>query len=417
MAFLSSPCGAADRYVGEAPSLEVSLGGMHEVPAGSEATVEVVVENRAPPGTTVISPGLEQWPDRPSTAKLLMVSLLPGESPLLVLSGGQMVGDLPRGAKKSVPFRVKVPRDVPGGNYTLLVALDYTYLSFAEQAGRETQIIRYENGTRTAPVVVRVRPVLAIAVPGFSAGEVSAGEEGDVAIAIENADQFVARDAVAMVVRHGESPVVPLGGSVFVGDFAPGESFNGTFRVRVSDGATAATYPLDVVVRYRDDEGETVDSDAVTIGIPVAGKAAFSIEPAEVTVPRGISRDIPVTFRNTGGVTLRGAQARVKVVEPFTSSRYTAFIGDLAPGEAATVTFSLSADRTATRKVYGLETEVRYRDAAGNHRVTDPVTLRVAVVDRNLVESLTTNPVYISTIVAVVLGAAYLSHRWKKSGR
>jgi hypothetical protein len=133
-----------------------------------------------------------------------------------------------------------------------------------------------------------------------------------------------------------------------------------------------------------------------------------------VTIPRGLSRDIALTIRNTGPVTLRSAQARVKVIEPFSSSKYTAALGDLAPGEEATVTVSLAVDKSATRKVYGLDTEIQYRDALDNIVVTSPSTLRIAVVDRNIIESVTTNPVSISIIVAVILGAVYFYYRRKK---
>jgi hypothetical protein len=153
------------------------------------------------------------------------------------------------------------------------------------------------------------------------------------------------------------------------------------------------------------------------IGVPVFGKAEVSINPKEVTIPQGLSKEITLTFKNTGPVILRSAQARIKVVDPFSSSKYTAALGDLAPGEEATATFSLSADKTATKKDYGLDTEVRYRDALDNRLVTTPVTLRVTVVDRNIVESITTNPVYISTIIAVILGCIYLYYRRKNSGK
>jgi len=301
-----------------------------------------------------------------------------------------------------------------GGTYTLPVDLQYTYLSFAEQVGTDTQIIYYKNVNTTLAVEVKVRPRLVFTATAVEGAEIASGQEGELPVTIRNTGTFDCRDATVRIIRHDTSPVIPVEGTAYIGDFAPGDSFSTKFRVRVPDDTQESVYPLDVVIRYRDDEDDIVDSDSEVIGVPVHGRAAFSIEPAEVTIPRGLSRDIALTVRNTGPVTLRSAQARVKVIEPFSSSKYTASLGDLNPGEEATVTISLAVDKAATRKVYGLDTEIQYRDALDNIVITSPATLRVAVVDRNIIESVTTNPVSISIIVAIVLGGVYLFYRRKK---
>ncbi|MGF3497913.1 MAG: COG1361 S-layer family protein [Methanolinea tarda] len=408
------PVQAAEKYLGESPDLAVSIAGANEYYPGKEVTISVLVENRATPGTKIIAPGQDQWPDRPTTAKLVRVALLPGDAPVIIRTDPQMIGDLPLGSSRSVPFQVKIPEGARGGTYTLPVDLQYTSISFAEQVGTDTQILHYKDANITPSVEVKVRPRLVFTVTNVTGAEISSGQEGELAVTIRNNGTFKGRDATVRIIRHDGSPVIPVEGSAYIGDFAPGDSFSTMFRVRVPDDAQGTTYPLDLVIRYRDDEDDLVDSDRETIGVPVHGRAEFSIEPAEVTIPRGLSRDIALTIRNTGPVTLRSAQARVKVIEPFSSSKYTAALGDLAPGEEATVTVSLAVDKSATRKVYGLDTEIQYRDALDNIVVTSPSTLRIAVVDRNIIESVTTNPVSISIIVAVILGAVYFYYRRKK---
>lgn len=411
------PVHAAEKYLGEKPDLAVSIAGKNEYSPGEEATIVLLVENRATPATRIISPGQEQWADRPATAKLLRLEILPGDAPILVRTDPQMVGDLPLGEDRNVPFQIRVLENATGGIFTLPVAVSYSYLTFAEQVGSETQILHYKDINATLSVQLSVLPRITFEVSGMKGGEVCAGQEEEILVTVRNTGSLTGRDATVRIVRHADSPVIPVDGSAYIGEFAPQDEFSGKFRIRVSETAQNATYPLDVVIQYRDDEGEIVVSDPQTVGVPVLGKAGFSIEPAEVTIPQGLEREIALTFKNTGPVTLRSAQARIKVTEPFSSVKHTAALGDLSPGEEATVTFSLGVDKSATRKVYGLDAEVRYRDARDNQLVTSPVTLRVAVVERSISESITTNPVYMSIIIAAILGAGYVSYRWKNKRR
>lgn len=409
------PVSAAEKYLGESPDLAVSIKGTNEYSPGKEVTIVVLVENRATPVERIISTDPGQWADRPTTAKLTLLELLPGDAPVLIKTDPQMIGDIPLGSTRSVPFVVKVLDGAPGGTYTLPVAIHYTYLSFAEQVGADTQILHYKDVNATLALEIKVVSRVIFNVTGVDGREICSGQEGDLFVTIQNTGNLEGREATVRIVRHGDSPVIPIEGSAYIGDFAPNDSVTAKFRVVVSDNAQAATYPLDVILQYRDNEGEIVASDPEMIGVPVLGKAEVSIDPAEVTIHQGLSRDIEITFRNTGPVTLRSAQARIKVVDPFSSSKYTATLGDLAPGEEGTATFSLSVDKSATQKDYGLDTEVRYRDALDNRLVTSPVTLRVAVVDRDIIESITTNPVYISIIAAIILGAVYVYYRRKNS--
>jgi len=77
------------------------------------------------------------------------------------------------------------------------------------------------------------------------------------------------------------------------------------------------------------------------------------------------------------------AQARISAVDPFTSNDDTAFLGTIAPGEVKEATFEISVDSTATQKEYGLDSEVRYRDALDNSIISDPIKVRIEVVERS----------------------------------
>ena len=159
-----------------------------------------------------------------------------------------------------------------------------------------------------------------------------------------------------------------------------------------------------------------VTSDIETIGVPVGGKITFAIVSDPQTINPGKKKVITAQFRNTGGATAYQALARVSMVDPFTSNDDSAFLGDIAPGEMKTASFLVSADSTATVKNYGIDTEIRYRDALDNTVISDPMKLNVNVVaGKSIIAELTENPVILAAIAVIVIGIGYFLYRRKKA--
>ena len=153
------------------------------------------------------------------------------------------------------------------------------------------------------------------------------------------------------------SPIVPVTGSMYIGDFAVGQVVSSRFKVSVSGDAEDQTYPLDVLVNYENSEGDQVTSDVETIGLPVGKKIDFSITSASTNVTPGQKKVITVQYTNTGGATAYNAQARISAVDPFTSNDDTAFLGTLEPNDTREASFEIAVDKSATVKEYTLDSE------------------------------------------------------------
>ncbi|MGA7628754.1 MAG: S-layer protein, partial [Methanoregula sp.] len=208
--------------------------------------------------------------------------------------------------------------------------------------------------------------------------------------------------------QNGQSPIVPTDGSFYVGDYPIGSTVNCTFRAQISSDAQQKTYPLDVLVYYKNYEGDYVDSPIETVGVPVNKKVDFSVTPVAANVTSGANAVITYQFQNTGGTTAYNAAARISAIDPFTSNDDTAFLGTMAPGDIRTASFDVSIDPTATVKQYGLDAEVIYRDSLDNQFTSDPLKANVEVVPTKSVMNLLGIPGLVAILLVVLAIAGYV---------
>jgi hypothetical protein len=166
-------------------------------------------------------------------------------------------------------------------------------------------------------------------------------------------------------------PFVPVASQTGLGDLAPGESRETSFRVEVSDRAVAGDYPLDFAVRYRNSYDDAEETGEVTASVPVGPERGFAVEGAPPAVSAGATETVTLRLRNTGASTLDDAVARINADSPFSTDDDTAYLGDLAPGETANATFRVSVDGGATPKTYSMDAEIKFQNGYGDRVVTD----------------------------------------------
>jgi hypothetical protein len=292
------------------------------------------------------------------------------------------------------------------------VKLNYTYLQTAEQYGVDTVQNFYKSKEETFEFPVKVKPDVQVSVVSTKFDAVNAGTEGSITLTVKNVGHENGKKAILTIARNDGSPVVPTEGSAYIGDFPAGGTATAVFRASVSDSAEAQTYPLDVLVKYENSDGDSISSDIETIGVPVGGKIKFVIVSDSETVSPGQKKTVRVQYRNTGGATAYQAQARLSMVDPFSSNDDTAYLGDVAPGETKEAAFLVSVDKTATLKKYGIDSEVRYNDAFDNQVISDPIKLGLTVAeDSGLIAGLLKNPIMLAVLAAIIIGAGYVIYR------
>jgi hypothetical protein len=193
----------------------------------------------------------------------------------------------------------------------------------------------------------------------------------------------------ARAVLHPMEPFSPLSTGASLGTLGPGETATAKFKLEVADRAIAQDYPLEFTVVYEDAYRETVDSDRMTVPVTVGPEMTVDTS-GSPTVAAGSTETIEVTITNTGEGQMRDAVARINVNTPFETDDDTAYVGDLGPGESATVTFTVSVDGAATPKAYSVDTTVKYDNAFGRTVVTDvePTAVEVTESSGGLIASI-----------------------------
>jgi hypothetical protein len=414
LAFLMTPVMAGTKYMSGSPELSASISGVNEFSPGKEVPMTVLVQNKGLNEIKMVQSSIASPGDLPNTAKLLTVRLDSGQAPLKVKSDPQMVGDIQGGSAVPVTFVIRVDTNAPPGEYLLPLTMNYTYLFDAEQTGMDAITFRYKEITGTFLLPVRIKSLVSLEIQNATPEHLNVGTEGYLNLDLRNKGYQTGKNAVIRVVKDSTSPVVPVDSSVYIGEFPPNGTVHARYKVFVSPDADAKSYPVNVVAVYENNEGDTITSDPVTIGVPVAGKVDFAIVSPAKTVYPGTKSVIDIVYKNTGAATVYSAQARISMVDPFTSNDDVSFLGDLKPGDQATAHFEVSVDKAATLKEYGLDSEIRYRDALDNSRISSTMKVKIDVTGRSGINAIVSNPILMSIIIAGVIGGIYYLFFYRK---
>jgi len=417
LACLATPALAGTKYLDGSPVLTAYTAGTNEYAAGDDIQISVVIENNGMSldkqvGTTIIDRD-----DPPTTAKFVTATMSAGAAPLVIKSDPQMIGDLTSQTRKTVTFHAKVNPDAPAGTYAIPLDIRYTRFDSVDQYQIDTYRYYYvqDNVTVTIPLVIK--PEVNIEVVSATSDHLVAGADGYLNLTIKNIGSLDGTKATVKVIQNDNSPVTPVDSSVFVGDFPANSTISCQYKVTVAKTATNKTYPVDVAVVYQNKEGDFVTSRPETVGVNVRNKVDFVILSPPAEMNPGSKKTIQVEYKNVGNSTIKSAQARISAVDPFTSTSDVAYLGDIAPGQSAVASFQISVASDATIKEYGLDSEIRYRDALDTTHISDPMKVSIDVKNLTGLAGILSNPVYLSLLVAVIIGIIYAALHFRKMRR
>ena len=417
IACLAAPALAGTKYLEGNPNLTAYIAGTNQYTAGSDIQIPVVIKNTGISTNYEVSPDIVDRVDIPTTAKFVTVAMGAGDAPVVIKSDPQMIGDIASQSQQTVTFSAKVNADAAGGTYYIPLNISYTQFSNVDQYGMDTFQYYYVPGNVTITVPLVIKSEVIPEVVSATSDQLVAGADGYLNLTIANIGSLDGAKATVEIVQDDDSPVSPVDSSVYIGAFPAGSTVSCQYKVAVSKNAENKTYPVDVIVLYQDDEGDFVPSQTQTVGVDVGNKVNFAILSPPVEMSPGSKRTIQVEYQNTGDSTVYSAEARISIVDPFTSSSDIAYLGDLAPGQTAVASYQISVASNPTIKEYGLDSEIRYNDALDDTYVSDPMKVSIDVENLTGIQGIVSNPVYISLIVAVIIGVIYAVMQVRKKKR
>jgi hypothetical protein len=402
------PVMGVDTFLGGTPQISASISGTNEFSPGQDANITILVLNSGVNTDKFVMTGTIDRPDNPTTARMVMAGLsAPGGVPIIIKSDTQNIGDIPSQARVPVTISAKITQDATEGEYSLPLSISYTYLASSDQPAADILQSQYQQVNLTIPLTIKIKPQVTINVLNSVPENLSVGTSGYLDLTIVNNGTDNGTEATAALLHNGNSPILPVDSSVYVGDFPLNQPVTFRYKVAVSGDAQAQTYPVDVAVTYKNRYGDIVTSASQTVGVPVFGKLVFSLVSGPASVTPGSDNTITVRYRNDGAVTAYGSQSRLLAEEPFTSSDNTAYLGDVRPGDTVTAQYQIMADPGAAPGNYSLDTEVQYHDILDNLQVSDTFKVPVLVVAPPPASGIVSRLPAIFVIVMILAGAGY----------
>jgi hypothetical protein len=333
-----------------------------DVPSGFEASALSISAPSAMPAYTGLPAGMAGMP---MTGMTGIAGLPAGGMPstsstsLSTAKAAYYIGELKPGDETTAKFYVKL-NIKDEGSYPLQIKAVYL-----DEYGILTESESVSFGIDVAPP------------PEFEVVDIQSkifvNAKGDLVVKLTSSADL----EDASVILTAQPPLSVLSSEYFVGDIKAGEEFETVFKLKASSEAKPVTYPAELIVKYRSMD-EYVESDPVRIGVKVNPKVKFEVT-GTPSIAAGEERILTFTVRNMGNFEVRDATARITIVDPFSSSDDTAYIGNLKPGEAVSASFKISADKDATPKLYALNLEVKYRDLEDEWAISEPVKATINV--------------------------------------
>ncbi|WP_406659589.1 hypothetical protein V7O66_06980 [Methanolobus sp. ZRKC3] len=205
------------------------------------------------------------------------------------------------------------------------------------------------------------------------------------------------------------------------------------FTVTISDNAPAGVYLLEMPLTYeyqndvRMTSGESVrlglpaldhatfyKAVEHTIQIPITVKAGANFEVTDISgnLTAGSEDTINVTYTNTGELPAYDSIARLIIMKPLSSEHSTKSLGIIQPGESKTASFVVSSDFLAVEKSYGIDSEIKYKDADGDDDFSGNMKVHVNLKKPEGKINVT----YLALFGLVVMGIVLIIKNMKKNG-
>jgi hypothetical protein len=318
---------------------------------GGSGTVNLTVENT----------GSAAAEDAALTVQSGNPSLTFGGSP----TAESHVGDWPAGERRTFEFGANVAGDAEPRSLLLRTTVDYEDVDgVARTASLSAGVTPAREGT------VRVTGVETTAAPG---------DTGRLTLELENTADRPLRNA--RLELRSPNAALTFGGSptvtAFVGEWGSGETREVTVESAFAEGAEEQAYAVDASVTYDATDGRTARTRTVTFGARPAAEQSFALGSTDASLRVDSEGTLSGTVTNDGPAAVENA---VLVLEDpgsnVVATEREFALGDLEAGASGSFEYEVEVSSSARSGPRQFTYRLRYDEADGDTRQSDPLHAR-----------------------------------------
>ncbi|WP_336337766.1 COG1361 S-layer family protein [Haloarcula brevis] len=209
--------------------------------------------------------------------------------------------------------------------------------------------------------------------------DVAVDDSGTYNVTLHNDGPVTVNDATVSL--RSQSSQITFGGSEtaeqYIGTWEPGESRTISVEASASGDASVRGYALSATVGYTDPEGDAGADDGIALGIRPEPEQSFELENVESTLQAGDDGTLEATLTNTGDQAVRNVVLNWESDHANISPKETQYaVGDLEPGESATVSFDADVSDNANAGPRQFDFVANYRNSEGDSRESDTLEIQ-----------------------------------------
>ncbi|GGN93310.1 COG1361 S-layer family protein [Haloarcula pellucida] len=211
---------------------------------------------------------------------------------------------------------------------------------------------------------------------------VAVDNTGSYAVALRNDGPVTVRDATVTVTSQSSDITFGKSSSTtqYVGTWAPGETRTVVVDATASPDAETRSYALSTSVQYEDPEGDAGVDEGLSLGLQPQPEQRFSLSNVTATLQAGEDGRLEATLTNDGPRAVRNVVLNWNSDHSNLSPQETQYaVGNLEPGESATVDFGVDASENADAGPRQFDFTAVYRDDNGDRRESDTMEVRTDV--------------------------------------
>ena len=344
--------------------------------ASEAATLSVVASNDG----DIKQGGPAQYEEKIKTAQNVRLTVLEDQinAPIDVKTGTVVRGSLPGASTTTFDFNIEIGNATPG-TYRVPVRVQYKHVRAVQYS--DTQQPEYIWSTvderKSVTITVEDRPQFDVVSEGQNA--IFAGDTGSLSFTLENTGTRTAHAASVRLssqsgsLYFGSPTNAQAETGLYVPTLEPGERTTVSAQVGAGPETAAGEYPVNAVVSYENQNGVTERSDTLTTGVQVRPERSFELRDVSTENFRVDENEarINATVVNTGPGDARNVAVLLGQTATVTATNGESAVGDLAVGESAPVSFTVTIPANAEPGTNTFPFTVQYENADGDVRETD----------------------------------------------